>query len=85
MNDKQRYVVIGAVVAVVLTMLFPPFHIALRAGIVTNMGYGFLFSPPQRGEGYVGSVTVELLLVEWVAIALVSGVLWWLCKDKPPK
>jgi len=82
MNDKQRYVVIGAAVAVALTTLFPPFHIALRAGMFTNMGYHFLFSPPQRSDDYVGSVTVELLLIEWAAIALVSGALWWLFKDK---
>lgn len=83
MNDKQKRIVIGAAVAVLLTLLFPPFHFRLPNGVVINLGYGFLFDPPQRSAGYVGSVTVDLLLVEWVAIALVSGILWWLFKDKP--
>lgn len=81
MNDLQKRILIGAIVAVVLTMLFPPFHIALRPGIVTNMGYGFLFSPPQRSAGYAGSVTVELLLLEWLGILLVAGGLFWLARD----
>ena len=84
MNDKQKRIVIGAAGAVLLTLLFPPFHIRYGNGVVANLGFGFLFDAPSRpGGGVQGSVTVELLLIEWVAIAIVAGVLWWLLKEKP--
>jgi len=85
MNDKQRYVAIGSGVAIVLALLFPPFHFRLPNGMVANMGYGWLFSPPEYSADRAGSVTVEMLLMEWIAIAAVASILWWLFKDRPPR
>lgn len=88
MNDKQKRVVIGAAVAVAVALLFPPFHARMPNGVVRNLGYGFLLDPPHYvtySIDIVGSVTVEMLLMEWVAIAIVAGVLWWLFKDVPPQ
>lgn len=88
MNNQQRYVVIGAAIAVVAALLYPPFHINFPNGVSHNLGFGFLFDPPAYGaswdnSGRPGSVTIGLLMVEWLAIAGVAGLLWWLFKDRP--
>lgn len=81
MNDKQRNVVIGAIIAVIVALAYPPFHLHARPGIIINLGYSWLWEPPARGSLF-GTVNVSLLVVEWLAIALVAGALWWLFKEK---
>jgi len=90
MNPKQQKVLIGALVAIVAALLFPPHHFTYPNRVTLNLGYGFIFDPPVALLGEVfrdGSITIEVLLIEWAAIALVAGVLWWMTattKDDRP-
>lgn len=70
MIARQRLVLLLAAVAIVATLLFPPFHLRGDGGVVVNLGYSVLWSPP----GYEGSATVDeaMLLVEWIGILLVA-------------
>lgn len=83
MNKRQRLIVKSALAAVIAAFLFPPFYARLPNGIVTNLGYGFVFDPP-RFDGssrFTGAIDIGVLVVEWVLIAAVAAVAWWLSKD----
>lgn len=74
MNHWQRKILKGALVAIVVTLLFPPFHIHAPNSIF-GLGYGFLLSPPKFNAVY-GTVDVPLLLAEWLAVGIICGILW---------
>ncbi|MBU4288784.1 MAG: hypothetical protein KKI12_11525 [Proteobacteria bacterium] len=79
MNSKQKPILLAFVIVSVGMMLYPPFHIVIK-GTEMNMGYGFLFDPPQRG--YLGaSVNVAVLLAQWVVAILVGAAGWFLTKS----
>ncbi|MCX7173433.1 MAG: hypothetical protein NT159_05845 [Proteobacteria bacterium] len=69
----------GALVAIVVTLLFPPFQIHAPNSIF-GLGYGFLLSPPKFNAVY-GTVDVPLLLAEWLAGGVICGILWVLKRD----
>jgi hypothetical protein len=73
MNKKQRIVLYVCAALIALMLLFPPF----RAGRSVGRGYSFLLSPPSYS-----SVNVEMLAIQWVAVLLVGGLLWFAMKDK---
>lgn len=52
--------------------------------LVMNLGYGFLFYPPETyaGSGFMGSVNTTLLLSEVLIAILVGGLLSFAYKDK---
>lgn len=77
MNDNQRRIVVAALIVVIAMFLYPPFHFPRGPGVVVNLGYAWLFSPPNNG---VGSVNVVQLLTQWLLVAIVAGVLFWLAK-----
>ena len=79
MNQKQKLVLYIFVFITAGMLLYPPFQITIR-GTEMNMGYGFLFDPPKRGT-LVASVNVAVLLAQWFAVALISGVLWILVNE----
>ncbi len=79
MNKRQQTILHVCIALIVAMLLFPPFHVRLANGIVANLGYGFLLDPPLRGS-IAGSIDVSVLIVQWVAVILVCGVLWWLAK-----
>lgn len=80
MNHAQKNILTGALVATVGALLFPPFQFVWTATI--SLGYGFLLSPPTHNS-LPGTVDVALLLAEWIAVAIVCGILWALKRDKP--
>jgi len=80
MNTTQRRILKGALAGVVVTVLFPPFLFGWPAGGYAGMGYGFILSWPVRSD-HMASVHVGLMLVEWLAIAIVSCILWALTRD----
>lgn len=57
-------------------LLYPPFQVTVKVGVVRDMGYGWIFSPPFLG-GIRPSVNVPLLLAQWLGVLLV-GVLVFL-------
>ncbi len=79
-NTKQRRIAIATLAVIVLSLAFPPFDMHLQNGVVTNLGYAFIFSPPDW-RGLVGSVDVGMLAAEWLAAVLVGATLCWLHKD----
>jgi hypothetical protein len=80
MNTTQRRILKGALAGVVVTVLFPPFLFGWPAGGYAGMGYGFILSWPVKSD-HMASVHVGLMLVEWLAIAIVSCILWALTRD----
>ena len=80
MNTTQRRILKGALAGVVVTVLFPPFLFGWPAGGYAGMGYGFILSWPVKSD-HMASVHVGLTLVEWLAIAIVSCILWALTRD----
>lgn len=80
MNDKQRFLVVGAAILVLLTLIFPPYVVHLPNGAVINMGYDFLFSPPSRGY-LSATVNIPTLLAQWAGIAILAGAGWVLLSD----
>ena len=84
MNEKQKKIVIGAICVIVAMLLYPPFLFHGPNAITRNLGYSFLFDPPRivYPDGVQGTVDIAMLLVQWLAVAVVAAVLWWLSKDK---
>lgn len=82
MNTAQRWILKGALVALIATFIFPPFQL-IGQQATDFLGFGFLFDPPiYDGTSIRATVNIALLLVEWVFIAIVSGILWALVADK---
>lgn len=77
MNSRQRIILKLALAALILAFLFPPFYGRLANGIISNLGYGFIFDPPKFGA-LIGSVDIGILVVEWILIVAITGVAWWL-------
>jgi hypothetical protein len=77
MNKKQRSVLFASAAVIMLMLLFPPFHYSIP-GRAINVGYGCLFDPP----GDRPTVNAGMLLVQWVAVILVGGILWFALRDK---
>lgn len=81
MNTKQRRILVAAAIIVVGMLLYAPFNLIGRldpAYAHARFVYGWLFAPP-----YDAHVNVELLLTQWFAVGIVSGIAWVLCADKP--
>lgn len=80
MNKNQKLVLIVVLSTIVAILLFPPFH--LQSGdqtAVMNMGYSFIFSPPERNR-LEATVDELMLLVQWVGILLIGRIAWMLTK-----
>lgn len=79
-GDRRKNILAGTAVAIVLMMIFPPYHVILEGGRVVGRGYGFLFAPPNYGD----TVNIGLLFAQWVMACIVGGVAFWLTKDSQP-
>ena len=78
MNKNQKIALTCIVIAIFFMLMFPPFHIILRPGLVKNLGYHFiLWEPPQ---GY-GTVNINLLMAQWLGVLLIGGLVWVLMKE----
>lgn len=77
MNANQKKLLIVVLTAVVVTLVFPPFHLRLPNGFVRNFGYGLLFDPPTSGS-LVGNVDIGLLITEWLGILMIGGIAFFL-------
>ncbi|MCK4842888.1 MAG: hypothetical protein KAT04_13580 [Methylococcales bacterium] len=77
MNETQKIIIIGMIIAVIAVFLFPPHAIFPKGGGVLRLGYSLITDIP---EHY--SIHVTLLVVEWLGVFLVGGLLYTLFKDK---
>lgn len=82
MNDKQKYVLLIGVGFIFLMGLFPPFY---EKGYHVYSGYYFFTSTGK----FVGLIFVPIyidflrLCLQWFLIALMTGALFVVMKDKP--
>lgn len=81
MNNRQRNLLIAALVVALLMVLVPPFQIRLLNGFVHDGGYGWIFSPPQMGA-IRGTVDMTLLFIQWAGVALVAAIGYLFMRDR---
>ena len=79
MNDRQRKVLLWAVVAAVVAGLFPPWcHTFDARGVHSRKpaGYYFIFDSPRSEGGAPFGVSLDMprLFLEWGIIALVAAI-----------
>lgn len=77
MNKNQSVVGIVVVSIMLAMMLFPPFE-AIREQGTFNLGYGFIFMPPED----VGTVNIGLLFMQWILVFFCGAITWLMLKDK---
>ena len=76
MNNAQRRILKGALVTIVISLIFPPmatYH--SMGGIISWDGFGFLLSSPRRSV-----IMVSMLFAEWIAIGIIASILWALAR-----
>ena len=78
MNNAQQKILKGALASIVMTMLFPPFAIYWEKGVINGQGFNFVLSGQTTAVIYLPT-----LFAEWIAIAIICGILWQLKRDKP--
>ena len=78
MNIAQQKILKGALTSVFAVILFPPFAIYWEKGIINGDGFHFILSGPTTAVVYLPT-----LFAEWLAIAIICGILWLLKRDKP--
>ncbi len=81
MNKHQKQVLVLCAAILLAMLLFPPFQVQVR-GTAFNMGYHYIAEPPRRGS-IPASVNAQMLLVQWVGVALLGAVAVLLLKDSP--
>lgn len=82
MNTNQKRIITAVIVIIVGMLLYPPFQVIAKNGIVFNMGYDWIFDPPKRR--YIGAnVNVSMLLIQWVGVLVVGGLAFFLAKSFP--
>jgi hypothetical protein len=77
MNRLQRLVVVSAAVAIALMLVYPPYTHTRRG----NMGYSWIFSPPEVSSGIFATVDAVVLVTQWFGVLLISAMGYWLSKD----
>lgn len=82
MNIKQRWVLIAVAVLVIATFFFPPVVIPIANTSFQYLKYKFLLSLDSPFS--YGTVNVQLLLAEWIAICILGGIGYILCSDRKP-
>jgi len=84
MGTLRKGAAATAIAALVIMAFFPPFQFRLPNGVVVNLGYAFIFSPPHYGsrEDWVGTVDIPMLLVQWLGVAIITGAVWWLSRTE---
>lgn len=62
---------------ILLMLLFPPFHRGYQGGSI-NMGYSFIFSPPE----VISTVNTGMLFMQWIGALILGGIAFFLLKDQ---
>lgn len=70
----QQGILKGALAAVVVTLIFPPFAAYWNNGVIQGLGFGFIFSWPE--DRVTAIIHAPTLLIEWLAIGIVAAILW---------
>jgi hypothetical protein len=84
MTNNQKWVLAVLIFVIFAMLIYPPFHVIGKDGVVINMGYGWLFDPPRRSF-IDANVNVSMLLIQWVGALIIGGLAFFLVKDLPRK
>jgi len=84
MTNNQKWVLAALIFVIFAMLIYPPFHVIGKDGVVINMGYGWLFDPPRR-RFVDANVNVSMLLIQWVGALIIGGLAFFLVKDLPQK
>lgn len=79
MNTNQKRILAVMMVAVAGMLVYPPFHLIAKDGRILNMGYGWIFAPPEFGY-FEPTVDVSMLLMQWVGVLVTGGIAVLLAK-----
>jgi len=81
MNDNQKLTLVAVMALIAGMLLFPPFHFRGMSGVIVNLGYGFLFSPPTISSGTPGAVDIGMLITQWLGVLAIGGIAFFMLKD----
>lgn len=76
MNKKQCLILVIGALLISIMLIIPPFHFKAEGGIELNMGYGFLFDPPEFSGDMKSTVDTNMLVTQWLGVVLVGAALW---------
>lgn len=76
MKPARKALLILTAIAIVATLLFPPFHFLRGNGVALNFGYSFIFLPPNPTGDTYATIDAFTLIVQWAGILLVAGLVW---------
>jgi hypothetical protein len=72
LGSASKKTLIGAWIALLLALAFPPYFAKLTEGMSSNLGFAFIFQPP--AQGYLkGLVYLPLLGAELFVILIIGG------------
>lgn len=71
MNIHGRIILAAVIAIFIVIFAFPPFQIVSN-GIIINMGYSWILSPPTR-NGIAAIVNTNMLLMELLGVILIGG------------
>jgi hypothetical protein len=82
MNGGQRIALLTGAAVILLMLIFPPFHF-LYNGATINRGYAFLLNPPMLGKGGAATVDIFMLLTQWIAVLILTGLVYLALRRRP--
>lgn len=83
MSKRQNNLLVGVIIFILAMLVYPPFQYTGQNGLVTNMGYGWIFDPPMYfgRDNQQATINVPVLLVQWLGVILVGGLGFYLAKE----
>lgn len=78
MNRNQKIVAVSIVLVLLGMLLFPPFHLVVREGTF-NVGFSFIFNPPQKGTAIINT---SQWLIQILVVGIIGGITWFLFKNR---
>jgi CDP-diglyceride synthetase len=89
MNKKQRAIIIGGIVAIIIMFLFPPYALYQKNSKydkgyeVNHLVTYFLGEPPSETESLFnrGALNIGTLSIQYVTVFIIGSLLWMLARD----
>ncbi len=75
MNRKQNALCLVVICLVIGMGIYPPHILHARVGVILNLGYNWIFSPPDAG-----TIDTTLLMTQWLGTLIVGGIALFLLK-----